>query len=110
MPQKRVWFVHGKTYEGFWCSWCDCRRKGRMIRETFRWRCILSCGHVRANIGFTLPPEELERKGYINQPFTEDPRFTARKRELFLAAMKRRDEVLHQKWLKENLAGGKGVL
>lgn len=110
MAQKRVVFVHGKVYDGFYCPWCDVRRPGRIVRENFRWRCLLKCGHVRSNIGFTLPPEELERKGYINQKGSEDPRFTAKKKGLFAGAMKRRDEVLKEKWVKENLAGGREML
>lgn len=109
--QKRVWFVHGRLYKkAFYCPYCDCHRTGRTIKETFRWRAILECGHVRAQLGLTLPFEELERKGYINQKYKEDPRFTARKKELFAGAMKQRDEAIKQRWIKENLAGGKAML
>lgn len=70
----------------------------------------MSCGHVRPNIGLTLPFEELERKGYINQKFKEDPRFTLKKKELFAGAMKRRDEAIKQRWIENNLAGGRAML
>lgn len=106
--QKRVLFVHGKIIAGFYCPWCDVRRSGRCVKETYKWRVILKCGHV-INRGYTLPPEELERKGYINQKGTEDPRFTARKKELFRGVMALREEVLRQRWIKENLAGGRAV-
>lgn len=109
--QQRVWFTHGKIIKNaFYCAWCDCQRTGRVVKELFRWRVIMKCGHVRANVGFTLPPEELERKGYINQKGSEDPRFTAKKKQLFAEVMKRREEILHQRWLEQNLAGGRGVL
>ena len=108
--QTRVWFSHGKIIEGMYCPWCDVRRSCRLIRDRHLWRGILKCGHVRANLGLTLPFEELVRKGYINQKFKEDPRFTARKKELFQGMMKRRDEQIKQRWILENLAGGRGVL
>ena len=69
------------------------------------WRGILSCGHVRNNLGFTLPYEELERKGYINYVGTEDPRFTARKKHLFAQAMAVKEEADERRRAKEFASG-----
>lgn len=111
MKKQRVWFRHGKIIKGgFHCPWCDCMRTGRVVKETFRWRVIMSCGHVRANVGFTLPPSELERKGYINQKGTEDPRFTAKKKHLFAAVMAQRAEALRRKRIAATLGGGRDTL
>lgn len=111
MKKTRVWFRHGKVIEnGFFCPWCDCYRTGRIIKETYRWRVRMNCGHVRANVGFTLPPEELERKGFINYQHSEDPRYTAKKRQDFLAFMAYRQHVLDQRRIQDTLAGGRGVL
>lgn len=111
MKKQRIWFVHGKIVEkGFYCPFCDRHRTGRIIKELYRWRAVLSCGHVRAQLGLTLPFEELERKGYINQKGSEDPRFTARKKALFAGAMKQREEAIHRRWINEHLAGGKAML
>lgn len=109
--QKRVWFAHGKIIDGIYCPYCDRHRTCRLIRETFRWRGLLSCGHVRAQIGLTLPYKELVRKGFINrQDTSEDPRSTARKKQLFYEAMSMRQKVLDEKRISEQLAGGKQYL
>lgn len=110
-PKSRVWFSHGKVIEnGFFCPWCDCHRTGRIVKETYRWGVILKCGHVRRKIGYTLPPEELERKGFINYKGTEDPRYTARKKQEFLAFMAYRQHILDQRRIRNTLAGNRGVL
>lgn len=110
MPQKRIFFVHGKVVDGWFCPWCDARRSGRIIRETYRFSVVMSCGHVRRKVAYTLPPEELERKGYVNQKGTEDPRFTAHKAALFAGAMQRFEERKRERWAQENLGGGRAVM
>lgn len=106
---KRIWYSHGKRIEGVFCAFCDVRRSGRIIQETFRWRVLLKCGHV-VNRGTTLPWEELERKGYINYAHTEDPRYTAKKKQLFAGVMAKRAEVLRSKWALDTLGGGRHTL
>ena len=109
MRAKRVWFAHGKIIDGIYCAYCDVRRKCRLVRDRHLWRGILSCGHVRVNMGLTIPYEELERKGYINQKGSEDPRFTAHKKMLFDGVMAFREEVLKRRDVEERFAEGRGV-
>lgn len=107
--RPRIWYSHGKMIEGIYCAFCDVRRPGRIIQETYKWRVVLKCGHV-VNRGLTLPLEELERKGYVNYEHTEDPRFTAKKKQLFAGVMAKRDEVLRSKWAGDTLGGGRHTL
>lgn len=89
----RVLFSHGKVIkDGFFCPFCDRHRTGRLIRDQYLWRVQLKCGHVRANLGTTQPYEELERKGFINTQYEEDPRYTAKKRQAFLDFRARVDD------------------
>lgn len=60
-------------------------------------------------MGLTLPYEELERKGYINYDTPEDPRFTAKKKHLFRAAMAMREMALSKRRAKEEFASGRLV-
>ena len=55
------------------CNFCDFKTEGVIYREEYRWMMKLKCGHNRM-MGYTLPPDELERRGYINQDFERDPR------------------------------------
>src|SRR3990167_3475330 len=89
--KPRVWFAHGKIIEnGFWCTWCSRNRTGRLIRDRCLWGVRLSCGHYRAEIGMTQPFEELERKGYINQKGTPDPRYLAKVKQEWLSFFAKR--------------------
>lgn len=91
---NRVWFAHGKVIEnGFFCPFCDRMRTGRLIRDLYMWRANLSCGHVRGSLGLTMPYEELERKGYINQKGTPDPRYLAKVKQEWCAFFAKRREA-----------------
>jgi hypothetical protein len=92
--KKRVFFSHGKILKDvFWCPWCDMRRTGRLIRDLYMWRVRMACGHVRANLGFTMPYEELERKGYINQNIGPDPRYLAKVKQEWLGFFAKRKDA-----------------
>lgn len=73
----RVRIIHGKPIKR-WCRKCDAIREGIALRERYRWRYKLKCGHIGMG-GYVLPLEELERRGYVNYDIGEDPRITARK-------------------------------
>lgn len=102
--KPRLRFVHGKIINGIWCAYCDATRKARCIHECYKWRMMLACGHVVSR-GYTLPPSELERKGYVNQYHGEDPRLTALKVSLVWDALAKRKEA-KRKWLAEKTLAG----
>ena len=109
--KPRIIYAHGKIVkDNFYCPWCDRKRTGKIIHECYKWRVNLSCGHV-VNRDYTLPVQELERKGLVNQPNkSEDPRFTAKKKQLFTEMMNRFEEAKRERWNREHLAGDKSLL
>jgi len=60
---QRIRFSHGRRYR-FHCNKCGAKRDGIYFREGYDARAKLSCGHHR-NLGYTLPPEELEAEGLM---------------------------------------------
>ena len=60
---KSIRFIHGRRYR-FYCNKCGAQRDGVYFREGYDARAKLTCGHER-NLGYTLPPEELEREGLM---------------------------------------------
>ena len=106
--KPRIWYAHGKWIDGVYCAYCDRQRRGQIIRECFRWRVRLVCGHM-VNRGFTLPIEELERKGLINYAFSEDPRLTAKKKQAFEGMMFQLWEARRKVQDEEMFAGGTSV-
>lgn len=58
----------------FHCNYCGAPAKFTIYQERYRWQGKShTCGH-RKFFGYTLPPAELERLGYINQDMGPDPR------------------------------------
>lgn len=94
--KSRVWFYHGMILDGLFCPFCDRFRRARIIRDLYFWRAHFVCGHVRSNVGLTMPYEELERKGYINQKGTPDPRYLAKVKQEWLDFFERRKAIKGQ--------------
>jgi hypothetical protein len=67
---QRIRFIHGRRYR-FHCNKCGAKRTGIYFREGYDARAKLSCGHHR-NLGYTLPPEELEAEGLMIGEESED--------------------------------------
>lgn len=104
MAKKRI-----KTGERlkFFCKFCDAVSSGAVFRERYRWRARLDCGHFR-NLGFVLPPEELERRGIIN--YEEERKGITPKQRMILDGQLELKEIEHREKKLGNLTRGKMYL
>lgn len=55
------------------CHRCGARFTGRVVQEGPRWAIHLRCGHVKT-AGWTMPPEELKKRGLVQTEPPKDPR------------------------------------
>lgn len=66
--------------EGLYCTKCCAWRTGRIYQERYRWMAKLTCGHLSFK-GYTMPPAELARLGYVDRDRGPDPHVTYQFRE-----------------------------
>lgn len=104
--RKIIRLRHGMRIDGKRCPNCDMKRSGTVLRQDFYWRFRLDCGHEIGG-SYVLPPSELERLGYVNQDLGRDPRAIAQTRTIIEDGKRAYLEHKRQRWIKENLAGGK---
>lgn len=73
-------YRHGLRLKGVMCHRCSAKRDGTVKLEGPRWSIHLDCSHVKT-AGWTMPPEELRKRGLVQTQTPIDPRAVSKKRQ-----------------------------